>query len=542
MKVEARRDPMSKSRATRTRNPVGWGYVEEDLTPGERDHLRKSMERLFDAGNLVPRQRPVAADVALIPPRLPIPPGLREIVSNTHEDRLLHAVGRSFQDLARLREPAPVSAPDAVASPRSLEELERALDWANSKSLSVIPFGGGSSVVGGINPEGLDDRPGVVTIDLQKMNRVLDVSERERVVEAEAGILGPDLDLALRKHRFVVRHMPQSYQHSTLGGWVATRGAGHNSTLHTKIEDRVQSIQGILADGTRFATRPLPATSVAVDPRSYWIGSEGALGLITSVRLRVYQSPRHRAFRAIAFGDFESALEATRLIAQSEMHPVQLRVLDPAEYENTLILAGRPGVAQALMILADESAHPIVEERLRLLTEMAEDAGGRVDEDASKTLRDWIRFFFRQPYMRDHLLDWGVVADTFETSIPWSRVPDFYHEVRTAATTAIGRVCGTGRVGCRVTHAYPDGPCLYFSFYGPGRHGSLVSQWSDIRAAGSEAIIEGGGTISHHHAMGRDHKPWARREFPEIHRRAIRALKRELDPKGLMNPGLWFED
>ena len=533
---------MSKKNQTRTRNPVGWGYVEEDLSAGERAHLRASMEHLFDSKNLTPRPRPRPQDVGLIPARLAVPASLRTIVSIAHEDRLLRAVGRSFQDLARLRESDKLSAPDAVASPESSEDLERVLAWADSAGLAVIPFGGGSSVVGGINPEGLEERPGVVTVDLQKMKRVLDISERERVVEAEAGILGPDLDLALRPHKFVVRHMPQSYQHSTLGGWVATRGAGHNSTLHTKIEDRVQAIQGMLADGTRFATRPLPATSVAVDPRSYWIGSEGALGFITSVRLRVYSSPLHRAFRALAFPDFESALEATRLIAQSDLYPVQVRVLDPAEYENTMILSGRQGTRQALMILADESAWPVVEDRLRLLTDIAREAGGRVDEEASRVLRDWIRFFFRQPYMRDHLLDWGIVADTFETSIPWSRVPDFYHEVRTATQEAMSRVCGDGRVGCRVTHAYPDGPCLYFSFYGPGRHGSLVSQWRDIRAAGSEAIIAGGGTISHHHAMGRDHKPWARREYPEIHRRAIRALKAELDPKGLMNPGLWFED
>ena len=239
---------------------------------------------------------------------------------------------------------------------------------------------------------------------------------------------------------------------------------------------------------------------------------------------------------------FEAALEATRLVAQSDLYPVQVRVLDPDEYANTMILAGREGKKQALMILADESTLPVVEDKLNMLTELAQDAGGKLDADASKVLRDWIRFFFKQPYMRDHLLDYGLVADTFETSIPYSKVNEFYHTVKDAAVKAVNAACGSGRVGCRVTHAYPDGVCLYYSFYGPGKHGSLHSQWQDIRNAGNEALINAGGTISHHHAMGRDHKPWAKKEYPAIHRRAVRELKKALDPKGQMNPGLWFED
>lgn len=533
---------MPKPQLTKTRNPVGWGYLEEDLSAKERAHLLTSMQDLFQAAALSERPRPAPADVALRPTRVRVPGALDGLVTTNQQERLLRAVGRSFCDLARLREAPVLPAPDAVATPGNDEELRRVIEWAGESGLALIPFGGGSSVVGGINPDGTDGYPAVVTVDLQRMSEVIEVNTRDRVVHAQAGILGPDLDLALREHGLVTRHMPQSFHHSTLGGWVATRGAGHNSTVHTHIESRVQSIAGLLSDGRSFSTRPLPATSVAIDPRSYWIGSEGMLGFITAVRLRVYETPRHRAFRGLAFESFEKAMEAARLIAQSDLFPVQLRVLDPGENENTMILAGRQGPRQALMILADESVHPVVEQKLSTLTEIARAAGGRLDESASKTLRDWIRFFFRQPYMRDHLLDWGVVADTFETSIPWSRLPDFYNEVREATIQALKRVCGGGRVGCRITHAYPDGACLYFSFYGPGKHGSLSTQWTDIRNAASEAIIAGGGTISHHHAMGRDHRPWARREFPEIHRSAIRDLKRSLDPKGLMNPGLWFED
>ena len=527
---------------TKTRNPTGWGYLENDISPLEQERLKGSIKEMFSANGLESRPRPRAVDVTLSESRIKPPSALGDIVTIAQDERVLRCLGRSFYDLARLREEPVIPAPDAVACPANIEELTRVIEWAGKHNYALIPFGGGSSVVGGINVGGMEEHRAVITVDLQKMNKVLEVSERERVVHAEAGILGPALDAALKPAGLVARHMPQSYHHSSLGGWVATRGAGHNSILHAKIEDRVQAIEGILADGEIFATRPLPATSVAIDPRSYWLGSEGILGFITSVRLRVYPVPRHRAFRGIAFDTFEQALEATRIVAQSDLFPVQLRVLDPDEYQNTLMLAGRAGKRQALMILADESTLPIVEDKLKLLSEMALSAGGRIDEDASQVLRDWIRFFFKQPYMRDHFLDWGMVADTFETSIPYGKIPDFYHQVRDAAIKAVTAVCGAGRIGCRVTHAYPDGVCLYYSFYGPGRHGSLASQWSDIRERVNDALIAAGGTISHHHAMGRDHKKWAAREFPAIHRRAIRKLKNELDPKKQMNPGLWFNE
>jgi len=529
-------------KTAKTRNPIGWGYIEEAVTDKESENVLAGLSDRFDFLKLKQEKKRAASEIKLSPCRAVVPASLKSIVAITHEERLLHAVGRSFRDLATIREQPILPAPDAVAVPQSFSDLERILEWAYMEGLAIIPFGGGSSVVGGINPEGMDSYPGIVTVDLRGMNRVLDISPTERIVHAEAGIFGPDLDIALQPHSLVVRHMPQSYEHSTLGGWIASRGAGHNSTLHTKIEDRVQSLDGILSDGRRFSTRPIPATSVGIDPRSYWAGSEGALGFITSARLRVYHVPKFRGFRGFSFPSFEQALEGARQIAQSDLFPVQLRLLDRDENAQTARLANRPGNGQALMILADESTLPVVEGRLDILSQIAKDCGGVPDESASKLLRAWIRLFFRQPYMRDFIMDWGIVIDTFETSITWDRAVAFYHEIIKVSKASLQRVCGGGHVGCRATHSYTDGVCLYFSFYAPAGHGNLLSCWHEIKNEVSEAVVRGGGTISHHHAMGRDHKPYAKKEFPEIHRAAVRDLRRSLDPKGLMNPGLWFDD
>jgi alkyldihydroxyacetonephosphate synthase len=537
---------------SKTRNPLGWGYIEDRLDGGRRKALVQAM-RAFLGGVGEERPPPAAADVALTPARIEPPASLPDCVTANHETRLLHAVGRSFRDLAGLRAGKTLPGPDAVAAPRSRDELKTVLAWASDAGYGVIPFGGGSSVVGGVNPEDTGDLPAVVSIDLQGLNRVHEIETTDRVVHADAGILGPDLDAALKPHGLAVRHYPQSYFHSTLGGWVATRGAGHFSTLRAKIEDRVQALTVLLPDGREVATRPLPAASVGPDPNRLWAGSEGALGVITGVRLRVVPDPAHRDNLSVGFADFESALAASRALLQAEVWPAQMRVLDPFEHLVSGAMSGRPGQG-ALMILGFEGGRAdLVAAHAQAAGEIVRAHGGEPrtggGSSRSESAGNWRDTFFMQPYLRDVLLDHAVIGDTFETAVPWSRAVDFYHAVRAAALKAVKEVgggslprTGSGGVTCRVTHAYPDGVALYFSFYCPGRHGTLVDQWRRIKAAASEAVIAGGGSISHHHAMGRDHKPWAVKELPAPFRAAIRGAKRELDPKGLMNPGLWFEN
>ena len=523
-------------------NPVGWGNIEDALTPNERESVLKIASGWFGGRALEVRPPPKADDVALPPSRARIPAALTHFARQDHESRLLHAVGRSFRDLATLRESKLNHAPDAVALPRSRDELDRVLDWANRERYAVIPYGGGSSVVGGVNAEGMDAYPAVITLSLRGMSRVLDVDVTSQTVHAEAGIHGPELDAALKAHGLAVRHYPQSYFFSSLGGWVATRGAGHFSTGLAKIEDRVQALGVTLPDGRRVETRRLPASSIGPDPNRLWCGSEGFLGVITDVHLRCVRLPVQRVNTGVRFPKFEQALAAARAMLQAGIYPTQLRILDPFEHLLSRAFSGKAATG-ALMVLAFESAGAPLNETFAAAQDLCRANGGEVQtKEGEDAVGDWRNTFFRQPYIRDAMMDYGVISDTFETAVPWSAVPGFYHTVRDATLKAVQKVCGFGAVTCRSTHAYSDGLSLYFAFFGPGKHGALVDQWWEIKNAASEAVIKHGGTMSHHHAMGRDHKRWAREEIPAPFRAAMRAAKRELDPQGLLNPGLWFAD
>jgi len=528
----------------KTRNPVGWGYIEDAPDPTERKAALDMLAVFLDGKVPEPVDAPVAKAIKLTPGRVEIPVALANWLSDKHNDRLLHALGRSFHDLARLRELTPLPAPDIVATPDSETALGRILEWADRERLAVIPFGGGSSVVGGVTAEKFDAFNGCVSVDLQDMRGLVELDERSRVAEFRGGTLGPDVDAALKPQDLSLRYFPQSYFHSTVGGWVATRGAGHFSTLHAKIEDQVQALRVMLPDGRISETRPLPASSVGIDPNRLWCGSEGFLGIITSARLRIHPRPRYRETQGIVFADFDQALEAAREILQSGLWPAQLRMLDPLEHLQSRLMQGRSAEG-ALMILGFESGHLPVDNAMQAALAITREHGGIPevnDGNQGDSVSDWRQAFFRQPYLRDLLMDYGMILDTFETAVPWSRLPGFYHSVRDATQAAIDRICGHGIVMGRTTHAYPDGISLYFSFFALSRPGALTEQWYAIKAAASDAVMNGGGTISHHHAMGRDHKPWARQEIPLPFRDAIRAAKSSLDPNGIMNPGLWFDD
>ena len=528
--------------SAKTLNPVGWGYREDALGERERQAVLKVAGAWFGGKGLERRAPPAPEAIALPPSRMHPPEALGSFVETGHEARLLHARGRSFRDLAALRADRLGDVPDAVATPRTREELDRVLAWAQAQRCAVIPFGGGSSVVGGVNAEDLSGYPGVVTLSLRGLKRVLDVDTRSRTVHAEAGILGPELEEALKPHGLAVRHFPQSYFHSTLGGWVATRGAGHFSTGLAKIEDRVQALGVTLPDGRRAETRRLPASSIGPDPNRLWCGSEGTLGVITDVHLRCVALPAQRVSAGVRFKTFEQALEAARLLLQSGIYPTQLRILDPYEHLLSRAFSGK-AASGALMVLAFESAGAPLQEVFAAAQEVCRGQGGEVQsKEGEEAVGDWRNTFFRQPYIRDALMDYGIISDTFETAVPWSAVPGFYHAVREATLKAVQKTCGFGAVSTRSTHSYTDGLCLYFAFFGPGRHGALAEQWWEIKAAASDAVVANGGTMSHHHAMGRDHKRWAKAEIPAPFRAAVRAAKRELDPQGILNPGLWFED
>jgi alkyldihydroxyacetonephosphate synthase len=388
---------------------------------------------------------------------------------------------------------------------------------------------------------------GVVSIDLSRLDRVLEIDRRSRAARIQAGIYGPALENALRPEGLTLRHFPQSFEFSTLGGWIATRSGGHYATLHTHIDDFVESIRAMTPSGVSESRR-LPGSGAGPSPDRLWLGSEGSLGIITEAWMRLQDRPKFRASVSVRFpgeDGFTRGAETVRILSQSGLYPTNCRILDRGEAQT----AGAGDGDAAILVLGFESAdHPLDAWMARAL-ECCQDGGGEIPEGAGKTRTDeaatregaagaWRNAFLNAPYLRDVLVRGSMITETFETATTWDRFPDFHADVMGSTRNALQEVCGNGSVTCRFTHVYPDGPAPYYTVMAPGRRGDELDQWGEIKAAAGEAILRSGGTITHHHAVGRDHRPWYDRQRPDLFARALVAVKRELDPAGVMNPGV----
>ena len=538
---------MTTTSATVRRLKVwGWGY--EDQQP-PLDQMRETGAAIrahlgFEPADV---EAPVEADDVRLPaPRLRPPPSLADICSDDVYERALHACGRSYRDVVRAFRGRFDHPPDIVARPRSEEDVAALLEWCSETRAAAIPFGGGTSVVGGVEPAACDDYAGAVTIDLKGLDRVLEVDPVSRAARIQAGATGPGLEDQLREHGLTLRHFPQSFEYSTLGGWIATRAGGHFATLHTHIDDLVESIRAVTPRGV-WESRRLPGSGAGPSPDRILLGSEGTLGAITEAWVRLQARPRWKASAGIHFPGFSEGAAAVRSLAQSGLWPANCRLLDPAEAAVT----GAAPAGVALLVLGFESAdHPVDAATARAL-ECCADHGGTWPEEprltgpghdqpasADGSVGAWRSAFVQAPYVRDTMIAAGVMSETVETAITWDRLDEFVALVRQHAEAAVAEVCGAGRVTCRFTHAYPDGAAPYFTVLAPARRGSELEQWAAIKDAASEAILGAGGTITHHHAVGRDHRPWYDRQRPEPFAAALRAAKAELDPAGVLNPGV----
>jgi alkyldihydroxyacetonephosphate synthase len=532
----------------------------------------------FGFGGEVERAVPLEA-VSLRAPRLKRPSGFGDLFSDGHYERVSHALGKAYRDVVRGFYGKFENPPDLVAFPRDESEIEAVLSWAEAEGAAVIPFGGGTSVVGGVEPR-VGERP-VVSMDLRQLDRVLEVDPASLAARIQAGATGPVLEDQLREHGLTLRHFPQSFEYSTLGGWVATRAGGHFAMRETHIDDLVESVRAITPRGT-WESRRLPGSGAGPSPDRMLIGSEGILGVIAEAWVRVRPRPQFKASVGVRFGDFLEAAGAVREIAQSGLHPSNCRLLDADEAG----LTGAGDGSSHLLLLGFESAHHPVDAPMHLAVEIAQTHGGapgdlrtttptgrnvgshlptgrndshieanrpvgggeatnRPVDDAVGT---WRGAFLLAPYLRDTFVACGVLSETFETAITWDRFEEFHATVMETARRAVSEVSGvpadgpgSPRVSCRFTHVYPDGPAPYFSFHALGRHGALLEQWQAIKNAAGDALIEAGGTITHHHAVGRDHRPWYDRQRPELFAAAFRAAKRELDPQGMLNPGVLID-
>jgi alkyldihydroxyacetonephosphate synthase len=418
------------------------------------------------------------------------------------------------------------------------------LDWCADANAAAVPYGGGSSVVGGVECDVGDDYAGAVSIDLTRLDRVLELDPSSRAARIQAGALGPVLEDQLRPHGYTLRHFPQSFEFSTLGGWLATRSGGHYASLYTHIDDLVESMRVVTPSGISESRR-LPGSGAGPAPDRMFLGSEGTLGVITEAWMRVQDRPVHRASAGVRFSSLAQGAAAVRAVAQAGLFPTNCRLLDPLE------AATSAGVTDgtALLVLGFESGDHPLDAWIGRAVECCADHGGTVPDgvrvssssesrSAAGAVGAWRNAFLRAPYGRDALVALACVVDTFETAVTWDRFEELHAGVTADVEAALKAACGGGFLTCRFTHVYPDGPAPYFSFFAAGRRGSELEQWDEIKTAASEAVLAHGGTITHHHAVGRDHRAWYDRQRPEPFARALTAAKAALDPAGILNPGV----
>ncbi len=538
---------MTQERSTEStprRSFWGWGHEDGGLDEAEREALKRMMGARLGVTELAELAPPRLEEVRLPAPRFALPSPLGAVLSQDRYERAAHTYGKAFRDIVRGLEGDFTVAPDAVALPNDEEQLLRVLAFCEEKSLAAIPYGGGSSVVGGVEAR-LDGRfRGAVSIDLRGFNRVLEVDLTSRAARIQGGVLGPALEEALRPHGLSLRHYPQSFEFSSLGGWIATRSGGHYATLHTRIDDFVESVRVVTPSGV-MASRRFPGSGAGPAPERLFLGSEGALGIITEAWMRLQERPRFRASATARFADFRRGAEAARQIVQAGLHPQNCRLLDGGEALNT----GAGDGTRSLLLLGFESADHGLDAWMERALAIARGFGGEVKEGAGRT-RDtgegaregeagtWRTMFLKGPYLRDALTRLGMIVETFETAVTWDRFEAFHAAVLEATTHAAIAIAGKAVVTSRLTHVYPDGAAPYFTVIAPGKAGGRVAQWDEIKSAASEAILAHGGTITHHHAVGRDHRPFYDRERPDLFARALGAAKSALDPQGIMNPGV----
>lgn len=547
----------------------GWGYADRFPDEATRAGLGRMLSAFLGGASLRPRTPPTLADITLPEPRVGIPEHLGAIASATKEARASHTYGKSYRDLVRGFAGDFGAAPDFVVAPRDEDEIRQVLDWCADRRVACIPYGGGTSVVGGVegvfDPARHGDFAGVACLSMKQFSRVLEVDEVSRAARIQAGANGPRIAEQLAPYGVGLRHFPQSFEFSTLGGWLATRAGGHYATVYTHIDDLCESIRMLTPSGL-WASRRLPGSGAGPSPDRLVLGSEGALGIITEAWMRVQPKPRYRANASVEFEDFMQGVHATREIAQSGLYPTNCRLLDRREAMlHQVVRSGR-----SVLLLGFESADHPTENKLIRALEIARAHAGQVtdrqitDTEASGadgatsgtasahgSAGSWRKAFFDAPYRLNSVVSLGAVVDTFETACTWSDFERLHNAAIRAAKDALKRTCGRGLVTCRFTHVYPDGPAPYYTFIGPGapRNGDpatsepsdWLAAWTEIKAAVSEALLASGGTITHHHAVGRTHRPWYDKQRPEPFAAALRAAKRELDPRGILNPGVLID-
>jgi alkyldihydroxyacetonephosphate synthase len=532
------------------RDSKWWGWGDPSIEPElDGEALAVLRERL---GDLEPSPLAAELDRFELPEAEPIPQALVDAVGadavfTSTEDRLRHATGCGYADLARLRQGRLEAAPDAVLLPADAEAVRRVLALCATEGVAVVPFGGGTSVVGGVEPlRGTHSR--LVSLDLARL-RGVEVDRRSLTARLGAGLRGPEAEAALGAEGVILGHFPQSFEYATIGGFAATRSAGQASSGYGRFDALVSGVR-LIAPAGDLRTLETPHTAAGPSLRELVVGSEGAFGVIPEVTVRVRPAPPLRRYEAWIAESFEAGAEIVRALAQGPGLPDVIRVSDEEETEVSLALSGPRGLAGTmfggylglrrrrggcLIVVGLEGEEESVARRRALAVRALRRGGAAYLGQGAG--RSWEHGRYQGPYLRDTLMGMGAMVETLETSHTWSRL----HELHAAVGSAIGGALTTqgtpGLIFCHLSHAYADGASLYFTFISRARSGAEIEQWQAVKRAASEAIVATGGTITHHHAVGRDHAPYMEAEVGETGIEVLRAVKERFDPAGIMNPG-----
>jgi len=530
-----------------------WGWGEAAHAPGLDARELRFLERTVGLGA---RPRPPVALARVRLPAARLPASLLERlrallgaegVRDDHGERVLHAAGKGYGDLVRMRAGEPQGAPDAVLYPREHAQLRPLLELCARASVAVVPFGGGTSVVGGVAPL-RGEHSAVVVLEMGRMGAVLGLDRQSLTVSVQGGLRAPALERHLAARGLTLGHFPQSFEYVSLGGCAATRSAGQASTGYGAIEKMVLGLR-LAAPASEIELAPVPASAAGPSLRQLLVGSEGTLGVISELSLRVRRAPAERVYEGAFFDGFAAGVAWLRELACEHALPDVARLSDERETRTSLALAGgglKGALGRAyvgargygggcLAILGFEGTREDVACRRARALALARAHGGLAVGRSPG--RAWLRGRFAAPYLRDELLTHGVMVETLETAAQWASLQPLHRQVSAAIERALAAGGTPGVVMCHVSHIYETGASLYFTFLARQRAGEEIAQWRAVKDAASEAILAGGGTITHHHAVGVDHARWLERELGAGGLAALRALKSELDPAGIMNPG-----
>jgi alkyldihydroxyacetonephosphate synthase len=493
-------------------------------------------------------------EIRLTPSRLPEAAATRltellgaENVHTDRESRLRRAGGKSYLDLLRRREGDASDAPDAVVLPGTTEETAAVLAACSELGVVVVPFGGGTSVVGGLAGIDPDDRPSIA-LDLSRMASVQALDVPSSLVTVGPGMRGPALEEALGKQGLTFGHLPQSWEFATVGGYAATRSAGQNSTGVGRFDELVAGLTLATPSGVLELGHP-PASAAGPDLLGLALGSEGTLGVITELRLRVRPTPQTSAYEGWSFRSWAAGRATLQRLARHDLLPDIVRLSDADETRANLLMAAGTGAKLlrrtlkarghgdgCLLVLGWEGVPELVRARKKAAASVLRDGGAiRL---GSRVGESWKSHRFAAPYLRDRLLDSGLLVETLETAATWTALPTVYDSVRRALREALTRDGRRPLIMSHVSHGYPTGASLYVTVLADRDDALPIQQWLTAKRAATDALLGAGGTLTHHHAVGADHRPWLEREVGPLGVEVLRAVKERLDPQGICNPGV----